>query len=211
VISQTSSIIVYSAVTEGYDNGKLKLVPEDDVHAETRIPPEGIQPGREAMLWNREQKLRLPPKNGLASVYLDGSFTPKSKWRESVEKWLDKADIALFKHPWRTCAYAEIDECVKRGKITADEGDKARSHLMLAGFPRDFGLWALGMIARRTHANAIQQFAMPLVWTYVAMVPRDQIWFPFVIWKLRHSKDRIHTIEKDIYNNKLISFRPHGK
>jgi hypothetical protein len=146
----------------------------------------------------------------MASVYLDGSFTPKMQWRESVEKWLDQADIALFKHPWRTCAYAEIDECVKRGKITADEGQKARSHLMLAGFPRDFGLWALGMVARRTHANAIQKFAMVMVWTMCREVPRDQIWFPFVIWKMRHSLKRVHTIDKDIYNNKLLSFRRHG-
>lgn len=201
---------VYSAVTAGYDHGELKIIEEPGMEREVRVPPEGIEPGRESILWNREHKLVKPPKTGLFSVYLDGSFTPKRVLRERCERWLERADMALFKHPWRTCAYAEIDECVKRGKITAQEGDKSRSHLRLAGFPRDFGLWACGVIVRRVHANSLQIFAMPLVWEMVQHVPRDQIWLPYVIWKLKHSKDRIHTIDADIYNNKWFSFRRHG-
>lgn len=166
--------------------------------------------GRVARLWNREQKLVLPPRNGLWSVYIDGSLSPKGPLREHVEGWLERADVALFKHPHRTCAYAEIDACVARNKITPDEAQKARGTLMLSGFPRDFGLWALTMIARRVHANALQRFAFPMVWEMVQTVPRDQIWFPFCLWKLKHSIARIHTIDADVFNNRFFSFRRHG-
>lgn len=148
---------------------------------------------------------------GLWSVYLDGSLSPKGRLTALVEGWLDKADMALFKHPHRSCAYAEIDACVARSKITAQDGEKVRSHFMLAGFPKDFGLWALGMIARRTHSNSLQIFAMPLVFHYVAQhVARDQLWFPFVLWKLKEAPRRVHTIDADIFDNTYFSFRRHG-
>lgn len=118
--------------------------------------------------------------------------------------------MALFKHPHRTCAYAEIDACVARQKITPEQGEKARSHLMLAGFPRDYGLWACGMIARRSFANEIQRFVAPYWFTLVEDVPRDQIWLPFVLWRILDATKRIHTIDADIFNNPWFSFRRHG-
>lgn len=187
-------------------------MPEDEVVYDLRsLAMSGVHdPARNGRIWNREQKILRPPMEGLWSVYLDGSLSPKGPLRECVEKWLEAADMALFKHPHRTCAYAEIDACVARSKITADEGQKARSHLMLAGFPRDFGLWACGMIARRVHANSLQIFMAPVWWEHVQKVPRDQIWLPFVLWRLQHSTKRIHTIDADIFDNSIFSFRRHG-
>lgn len=201
---------VYTAVASDYDKGVSLGKPEKNITYDVRRSPPEVKGKRDCTLWNRENKIMLVPKTGLWSVYLDGSLTPKAPLRAPVEKWLEKADMALFKHPWRSCAYAEIDECVKRGKITADEGEKMRSHLMLAGFPRDFGLWACGMVARRVHANALQIFAAPLWWELVQGVPRDQIWLPFVLWRLQHSLKRIHTIDADIYRSKWFTFRRHG-
>ena len=173
-----------------------------------RLAPAGV----DARLWNREQKLIRPPRNGLWSVYCDGSLSPSPKGsvRELVEGWLESHEVALFKHPHRTCAYAEIDACVARNKITPEQADKARGTLMMSGFPKDFGLWALGMIARRVHLNALQNFAFPLVHAMVEAVPRDQIWFPFVLWKLKHSTARIRTIDADVFANPWFTFRKHG-
>lgn len=199
---------IYTASTPGYDRSPLTKHSEENVELDVRKPPEGTV---DPVLWNREQKLIHPPRVGLWSLYLDGSLSPKGQVRETVETWLDKHDMALFKHPWRTCAYDEIDECARKGKITASQAEKTRSHLLLAGFPKHFGLWALGMIARRVHCNSIQIFAMPMVWYHTQDVARDQIWFPFVLWRLNESRKRINTIDKDIYNNKFLSFRRHGK
>lgn len=198
---------VYTAVSVGYDKKPLAFTPEPNVLIDLRIATADVN----GTLWNREQKIIKPPQTGLWSVYLDGSLTPKGEVRADVESWLANHDMALFKHPWRTCAYAEIDECVARGKLESREAEKCRSHLRLAGFPRDFGLWACGMIARRVHCNALQMFAAPLWWDMVQHVPRDQIWLPYILWKLKDSAKRLKTIDKDIYNNKFLSFRRHGK
>lgn len=203
-------ITVYRAVTEGYDRDLGFGEPEEDFVYDLRKAPPEIKSGRDGTLWNREQKIINPPKHGLASVYIDGSLTPKAPLRNAVESWLSAADMALFKHPWRTCAYAEIDECERLKRITSEEAQKVRSHFQLAGFPRDFGLWACGMVVRRVHCNALQIFAAPVWWNLVQQVPRDQIWLPFVLWHLRRSTNRIHTIDKDIYHSKWFSFRRHG-
>lgn len=210
--SQVAGAVIYNAVTPRYDKNRLVEDPlEPWVRIERRVPPEEVTNRELATLWNREQKLMHPPRTGLWSVYVDGSLTPTGPMTALVEGWLATADVALFKHPHRTCAYAEIDACVARGKISPKDGDKARSHLMLAGFPKDFGLWALGMIARRTHANALQQFAMKIVFQHVAHdVPRDQIWFPFVLWRLKEASRRVHTIDADIFDNPYFTFRRHG-
>jgi hypothetical protein len=200
------SITVYTAVSDGYDKKPLDCKPEDGVETMVRRCPEGVDP----VLWNREQKILQPPKTGIASVYLDGSISPKKPIHEAVLKWLEKADMALFKHPWRTCAYAEIDECVRVGKIGEAEASKARSHLRLAGFPRDYGLWACGMVARRTHSNVLQAFVGPIWFETTSHLPRDQIWLPYVLWKIQKSINRVHTIDADIYNNKWFKFRRHG-
>jgi hypothetical protein len=201
---------LYTAVTEGYDKspnlGKL----ENNTAHDLRRLPKGVKSDSESVIWNREQKILKPPMTGLWSVYMDGSFTPKIPLRPKVEKWLASADMALFQHPWRSCAYDEIDECVRVGKITAEQGEKARSHLMLEGFPKDFGLWACGIVVRRVHLNQIQIFAAPLWMQMVQKVPRDQIWLPYVLWKLKTSVKRIHTIEASIYTNKVFAFRRHG-
>lgn len=213
---------VYTAVTDGYDK-PAAFDAQNGVVIDHRTPP-GTVPGdswvpglptdtgkaRAATLWNRLQKIRLPPMTGLWSLYLDGSITPKVQVKPLVEGWLELHDMALLKHPHRTCAYDEIDACVTRKKISPEEGEKARSHLMLAGFPRNFGLWACGIIARRVHSNPIQIFAAPLWWELVEKVPRDQIWLPFVLWKLKQSTKRINTIDANIFDNRWFSFRRHG-
>lgn len=200
---------VYTAVTKGYDKKPLDFEPEEGVEREVRMAPPEIDAGPTGAKWNREQKLMFPPKTGLWSVYCDGSISPKAGLRTNVERWLLYSDMALFKHPHRTCAYAEIDACVSRNKITAEEGAKARSTLQLNGFPRDFGLWALGIVVRRVHANQLQTFAMPMTWAMTQHITRDQIWFPFAMWKLNHSMKRLHTIEGNIFDNAYFSFRRH--
>jgi len=203
--------VIYTALTRGYDSSPIKRCDEPDIVVEVRVAPKEIDHGREGALWNREQKLKLPPKAGLWSLYLDASLKPKAPIYEVVCSWLEKADIAFFKHPWRSCAYDEIDECVKRGKITPIEAERARAHLQLAGFPKHFGLWACGVIARRTHANPTQAVIGGAWFELVQQLPRDQIWLPFVLWRFKDAIKRVHTIDASIYNNEWLFFRRHSK
>ena len=205
-----NTVTIYTAVTPGYDSQKATPPKEQGVAFEFRKGA-GESGSLESVLWNRKQKILEPPTDCLTSLYVDGSFTIMKPVKELVEGWLEKHDMALFKHPWRECAYAEIDECVARGKLDARAAEKARSHLMLAGFPRDYGLWACGIISRRAQSNPLQQWVAPQWFKLVQEVPRDQIWLPYVLWMHLGARERVKTIDKDIYKTTTFKFKSHQR
>lgn len=128
--------------------------------------------------------------------------------RPLVEEWLDSHEMALFKHPHRDCAYEEIEACIKRGKITKAEGQKAAAHLALTGLPPKDGLYACGMLARRT-SGLLPGVLNPAWFALVRQLPRDQIWLPCVLCMLPGSKKRINVIDADIFDNPWFEFRRH--
>ncbi|MCP4899965.1 MAG: hypothetical protein GY906_23600 [bacterium] len=196
---------IYCAVSKGYD--KLRTwKKEDGVFYELRT---SALVGEAATLWNRIQKINLPPTRGLWSCYLDGSLTPKVPLRPVVEGWLEDAEMALFRHPHRNCAYEEIDACVARGKISKAQAEKVRANLLLMGLPKKAGLWACGMIARRT--TSVIQGPVSAAWVaFVDQVPRDQLWLPLVLRMIPGAKERIKTIDADIFDNEWFTYRRHG-
>ena len=166
--------------------------------------------GRQAALWNREQKIVRAPTKGLWSLYLDGSLTPMVPLRPLVEGWLESHEMALFKHPHRDCAYREIEACADRGKITKQEACRAMAHLAISGLPPRAGLYACGMLARRT-SGVLPGCLQPAWWALVKELPRDQIWLPYALHMLPGSHGRINVIEADIFDNEWFSFRRHGR
>lgn len=195
---------VYCALSnDGYDQrpGKLNQV---GVAQELRVTN---KTGQEARLWNREHKILYPPVRAKWSLYLDASIRPKVDVAPLVQEWLSGHDFALMKHPHRDCAYDEIEACIAREKITKEQGEKARATLMLHGLPRKFGLWACGVMARRTQSELCDQIKA-LWWPFVRDLPRDQIWLPLVLHHLQ-ARDKIRTIDADIFNNPWFTFTPH--
>lgn len=196
---------IYCAVSKGYD--KLQTwTREDGVFYELRTSDAR---GETAVLWNRNHKIRLPPTRGLWSLYIDGSLTPKVPLRPVVEKWLEDAEMVLFRHPQRDCAYEEVKACLNARKITKAQAEKVRANLLLMGLPKNAGLWACGMIARRT-ASVIQKPLAGVWFPFVEQVPRDQIWLPLALRMVPGSRDRIKTIDADVFDNKWFTYRRHG-
>lgn len=196
---------IYTAVSKGYD--KIRTwTKEKGVFYELRttnaVPEDGI-------LWNRRHKILKPPTRGLWSLYIDGSMTPKVPMRPVIEKWLEDAEMVLFRHPQRDCAYEEIKACVNARKITKAQAEKVRANLLLMGLPQHAGLWACGMIARRT--ESVIQAPLAGVWfPFVEQVPRDQLWLPLALRMVPGSKARIKTIDADVFDNEWFTYRRHG-
>lgn len=137
-------------------------------------------------------------------------MTPKVPIKPLVEGWLANHEMAVFRHPERDCAYEEIDVCVKLKKITQREGDKAKSHLALAGLPQHAGLYACGMIARRT--MGILPALLSAAWfSLVKEVPRDQIWLPLVLHQIPGTKKRIRVIDANVFSNPWFHYKGHSK
>lgn len=87
------------------------------------------------------------------SIYIDASFQVMSPTfaSDALEAAARSGmGIAQFVHPWRNCAYDEGRECLGLAKY-ASEWDKLRAQLAWyekAQFPKHWGLWASGCIAR---------------------------------------------------------------
>jgi hypothetical protein len=118
------------------------------------------------------------------SIYMDATCTMKISPSEAVGRWLKDADMALFRHPWRDCAYQEAQECININKAPRELIEAQVSAYRQEGFPDRFGLFACGVILRRhtPEVTAIND----LWWKQVEQFShRDQISLPYVLWKLK--------------------------
>jgi hypothetical protein len=124
--------------------------------------------------------------NAPASVWLDASFRVVSS--TFVRDVLAVADgspsgIAQFAHPWRHCLYAEALASVELPKY-ADQletiGRQAQAY-EAAHMPRDYGLWATGVIARH-HTSDVLAWGGHWAREIGTHSYQDQISHPYVCW-----------------------------
>lgn len=116
-------------------------------------PQPGVHPNRAAKL---PKMLPWKYTDAEASVWIDGSFRIVSP--TFVRDVLAFANpIAQFKHPWRDCAYDEIQECVAVKKYSQTGLEAQGEAYRAEGHPRHWGLWATGVIARQ-HTPEVKTF-----------------------------------------------------
>lgn len=194
---------VYGALSGDYDNVPPPPPKEPNVSVELRRLKQRDR------IWNRMQKWCVLPTKGVWSIYADTSFHIVKPVAKLAEKRLANHSIALLRHPNRNCAYEEIDVCVKLKKITAKQGERARAALQLYGHPKDYGLWACGVIFRRTDCP-FSRLACHLMRDLIEGCPRDQIWFPHILRTL-DAEHRLNTIDGDIFHDDTFVFKGHRK
>src|SRR5262245_14312717 len=95
------------------------------------------------------------------TVWIDGSFrvispTFVSDVLQHARRWT--SGFAQFRHPWRSCLYAEAVESLMLEKYISE-----REHITPQvdayrrfGMPQDWGLWATGVIVRYAEDNCWQ-------------------------------------------------------
>lgn len=93
-----------------------------------------------------------------SSVWIDASYQVTSPtFVEDVLRYADP--IAQFNHPWRQCVYDEAAESRLLPKY-ADQLDVIKEQMWWLDYvrnhPKDFGLWATGVIARHHTPEVIQ-------------------------------------------------------
>ena len=117
------------------------------------------------------------------SVYIDGNVVPVTDFTEFVNR-IGEAGIAMFWHSYNNCVYQEAfynRYSVK--KISNEDLEKHIAYLRLQGMPEDFGMTTCNVIAR-DHKNEVCRQLMACWWQeFMAHCKRDQISFPYVIWK----------------------------
>lgn len=202
--------IIYSANigtdrVQRYDFVEPHFQPESGVHYQLTTGIEASR--RESHYRSRQIKILETPKVPASGwvTWLDASMKLLRPIGAKIDEILakDKPQMVVIKHPWRNCAYAEIDECVRLHKVTEEEGESARRELKRRQHPTDYGLWSLGFIVFNDSLFDLRQDWWML--TQVAM--RDQFWLPTLV---RQKDIKVVTLDWNIYDNKYFKYKTHG-
>jgi len=179
--------MIYTAITAGYDTVKVQPESVGYVHlfSEEHIPYHHVDPCRVAKFC----KVMAPWYwwiGGDYSVWVDGSITLNegTDFDALVAEHLKDADIAVMRHPHRTCVYQEAEACITRGKDGAQVIEQQVSRYMNDGYPSNYLLSETGVLIRR-HTVNVKRFCSMWWDEIVRGSRRDQISFPYVAWKLK--------------------------
>ena len=141
------------------------------------------------------------------TVWIDGSIQVKSAdFVDRVISSISDGGWAMFRHPDRNCIYDEAHVAVQMKKYQNVPIMGQIAHYRDEGCPRNNGLFAAGIIARRTRAprlSAINRawWRENQRWTY-----QDQLSLPVVLWRLGAGCD---AIESHLWYNDLFDWIPH--
>lgn len=194
-------IFVYTAVFGGYD--KLRPSLTKNPRVSYQLYTEDIWHGAEvtgnwSVFTPCDDDLRFPRKlsrwykthphklwpNHTISIWHGGWIGMKVDPLVAIDKWLPPgADLAIFKHPHRKCAYKEANACREQGKGNPAIITAQLSKYRKEGFPLDFGLSACLFIIRRNNERTRQFNEM--WWDEIDKgSSRDQISFDYCRWKM---------------------------
>jgi len=139
------------------------------------------------------------------TIYIDGNFEVRTPVEEMLG-WLGDNDIALSRHPWRKSLYGEAITC-KRLWPKEPIGAQVKQYRE-DGCPDEHTLFAGGVIVRR-HTEQIKKLN-ELWWEQLKKFScRDQISFPYVLWKTGIKCSQIPCSWNELTNEKF-RYLTHG-
>lgn len=223
-LKPTSRIVVYTAIAgSGRDSLQDPVpVPGVDYVCFTDQPFKSkvweirpfsmISKGEEAVRTAKHPKVlphRYFPEHKI-SVWVDGNILPKADIAHLVQEYLLDHDLAVHRHPRRSCAYQEAGVVIRNHQDHIDLVQKTVARLRKAKMPEKNGLCECGILVRRHHAPAVKQ-AMELWWQEIeAGTSSDQIAFAYVLWRTGLRVKVIETPSWDnLRDNPHFIFKPH--
>jgi len=120
------------------------------------------------------------PFDGL-SLFIDGSIQIVNPDIIKTLSQFLKSGFACYAHPsGRTCLSSEVVASRQLSKYDGLPLEQQAHHYFSQGMPKDFGLWACGLILRDSKHTDFGKawYFENLLWTY-----QDQISLPYVSWK----------------------------
>lgn len=119
--------------------------------------------------------------------------------------------LSQFNHPWRQCALDEAEASAEMLKYSEHPVLEQAHHYEVLGHPRQWGLWATGLIVRRTHGSWSEQenltefglewLAEQVRWTY-----QDQVSEAVV---LRHRGMRPRSFNAPLHGSGYVDWLFH--
>ena len=146
------------------------------------------------------------------SIYFDGSIRLKSNITQKIDELPRTRIMALSIHSIN-CVYMETMRAIELGRVSKEIAMKQIEKYWLEGMPQNFGSVACGLLIRE-HNNPICKKIMEDWWEQVEQFSRkDQISFPYVIWKNNYLMSDIATVNGTKLNadNYFILSKTHDK
>lgn len=102
--------------------------------------------------------------------------------QDIADQYLKDSSIAVFKHKHRNCGYQEAAEIIRLEYDHLNNVTNQIKEYQKLNFPFEFGLFELPVIVRR---NCFETTTFNLMWweQICKFSSRDQISFPFCVWK----------------------------
>lgn len=217
---------VYTCITGGYDCVKEPLlvghnleyilfcedIEKDTLHFWQAREIPSFKEGGAKNLKNRYCKMHpfeLFPDRDYA-IYIDGNVNVVadiSVLYDVARK--SKLGIAMHKHPSRDCLYDEAEACIALGKGNKDKICEQMNSYETEGFPHNFGMCEATIIVFDLH-NTTAKEIMDLWWSdfFARKSGRDQLSFPYVVWKKGYSIEDVGCLGDDKKYN--LMFRVSG-
>ena len=142
------------------------------------------------------------------TVWVDGNISLNVEPNNLLELLGDN-DIAVFRHPYRSCIYQEHPHA--KDRLPEDQKpsiDKQIADYRKEGMPQNYGLAECGMIIRKN--NPIVEEFNNRWWAEITRYSRrDQISFPYVLWKMG-DRIKVKIIHGNVRDHKYFHYDNHG-
>jgi len=134
------------------------------------------------------------------SIYIDGNIRPITDFTEFVNK-LGECGIAMFSHKFNDCVFQEaLNNYYLIKKTPKNQIKEQISYLRGKGMPEHYGMTTCNVIVR-DHKNPIVRKLMDDWWEeFMLHCRRDQLSFPYVVWKNGIQMSDIATLGNDVWN-----------
>lgn len=222
-----SPVIIYTCITGGYSHLEEPLYrPKDvkfiafvdfdlpvnslwekiDINAIKEI--QGMDPTRV----NRYIKLHPHKffKEYEYSIYVDSNIKVVGNMKKYISCIGKRVPIAANWHPSRYCLYSEARACMIEKKDSPNLIMQQIHSYRETGMPENFGLIEGGILIRK-HNDLECVRVMENWWKELCIwSKRDQISFPYALWKTGYTMKDIGFISKNLRKINEITIFPHG-
>lgn len=210
-------VIVYTCIVGNYDLPKIPLIVPENYrfvlftnmelpqieHWEVREIPKHVMNLKSPTLINRY--IKLHPHEFFESkytFYIDGNVRMITGIDDLLCYAQNDSGIAMFNHSARNCLYREAEVCLLLNKGNKLFLEQQIENYQQAGVPKKFGLKEATVILTDLY-NQNSQKILQAWWNEFlnSGSGRDQIAFPYVLWKKGMSMDYIGTLGTNVLND----------
>ena len=142
------------------------------------------------------------------SIWIDGNVQIVADVMPLIKK-MGSQLMATFENPKHDCIYTEAKYNIYHNNVNPKKMKQQMAEYKNEGFPRQFGMREFSVIVRLHHDKDIIRL-MEQWWEQVNhYTMRDQISFPYILWKNDYSIDFIHSLGSNWRWSPRFIVKPH--